>query len=82
MVQVTHDLTHLCKASLFSQVGKQTPVALRFSTVGGESGSADTARYAVQYCSNVIQISPIFFIEMLVQIDLNTNEKLLLCKSS
>ena len=27
-----------------SQVGKQTPIAVRFSTVGGESGSADTAR--------------------------------------
>ena len=26
------------------QVGKQTPIAVRFSTVGGESGSADTAR--------------------------------------
>ena len=84
MWQVTHDLTHLCKASLFSQVGKQTPVALRFSTVGGESGSADTARYTVQYCSNVIQIYKysLLKLEMLFQIDLNTNEKLLLCKSS
>jgi hypothetical protein len=43
---VTHDITDICKASVFSHVGKQTPVAVRFSTVGGESGSADTARYA------------------------------------
>jgi catalase len=26
------------------QVGKRTPVFLRFSTVGGEKGSADAAR--------------------------------------
>jgi catalase len=29
---------------MFDTVGKRTPVAVRFSTVGGESGSADTAR--------------------------------------
>jgi catalase len=34
----------VCKAKLFDTVGKRTPVAVRFSTVGGESGSADTAR--------------------------------------
>lgn len=32
------------KAKLFSQAGKRTPVFARFSTVGGERGSADTAR--------------------------------------
>jgi hypothetical protein len=32
------------QAALFSSVGKQTPISARFSTVGGESGSADTAR--------------------------------------
>lgn len=37
-------LKDVCRAELFQQVGKQTPVAVRFSTVGGESGSADTAR--------------------------------------
>jgi catalase len=31
-------------ADLFSQVGKKTQVAVRFSTVGGEKGSADAAR--------------------------------------
>jgi catalase len=41
---VTKDITDLSLASVFAQVGKQTPVLLRFSTVGGERGSADTAR--------------------------------------
>lgn len=38
------DITKYCKSKVFSEVGKKTPVAARFSTVGGESGSADTAR--------------------------------------
>ncbi|GAB9476793.1 Catalase [Globisporangium polare] len=44
--EVTHaaTITQFCKAKLFSQDGKRTPVGLRFSTVGGESGSADTVR--------------------------------------
>ncbi len=41
---VTHDITHLSKAKLFGEVGKQTEMFLRFSTVGGERGSADTER--------------------------------------
>lgn len=41
---VTQDITHLSSARLFEDVGKQTPVFLRFSTVGGERGSADTER--------------------------------------
>ncbi|KAI5729442.1 hypothetical protein M8J76_002585 [Diaphorina citri] len=42
--EVTHDITHLTKAAIFSEIGKQTPVAARFSTVWGERGSADTNR--------------------------------------
>lgn len=42
--EVTQDITDLCKAGLFSEVGKRTPVFARFSTVTGESGYADTAR--------------------------------------
>jgi catalase len=42
--EVTHDITKYCKASVFSKIGKKTPIAVRFSTVGGESGSADTVR--------------------------------------
>lgn len=42
--EVTHDISKYCKAALFSEIGKRTPIAVRYSTVGGESGSADTAR--------------------------------------
>jgi len=41
---VTHDITKYTKAKLFAEVGKQTETFLRFSTVGGEKGSADTER--------------------------------------
>lgn len=43
-IEVTHDITHLSKAKFLSHIGKKTPVFTRFSTVGGEKGSADTAR--------------------------------------
>ena len=32
--EVTHDVTKYCKASIFDQIGKKTPLAVRFSTVG------------------------------------------------
>nr|WP_315217722.1 catalase [uncultured Duganella sp.] len=41
---VTHDITKFTKAKLFSAIGKQTETFVRFSTVGGEKGSADTER--------------------------------------
>jgi len=41
---VTRDITRYTRAAVFSQVGKQTPLFLRFSTVGGEAGSDDTER--------------------------------------
>ena len=41
---VTHDISGYTKAALFGAVGKRTETFLRFSTVGGEKGSADTAR--------------------------------------
>ncbi|MCY7406626.1 MAG: catalase, partial [Alkalinema sp. CAN_BIN05] len=41
---VTQDITQYTKAALFSEVGKQTPMLGRFSTVGGEKGSADAER--------------------------------------
>ncbi|KAL3881098.1 hypothetical protein ACJMK2_027560, partial [Sinanodonta woodiana] len=44
--ECTHDITSYCKAKPFEYTGKKTPLAVRFSTVGGESGSADTARDA------------------------------------
>lgn len=42
--EVTHDVSDLTSAAFLSEVGKKTPVVSRFSTVGGESGSADSAR--------------------------------------
>jgi catalase len=41
---VTHDISRYTKAKLFGAIGKQTETFLRFSTVGGEKGSADTER--------------------------------------
>jgi catalase len=41
---VTHDITRYTKAKLFSTIGKSTETFVRFSTVGGERGSADTER--------------------------------------
>ena len=38
------DMPKFTAAKLFSAVGKKTPTFLRFSTVGGEKGSADTER--------------------------------------
>ena len=38
------EIMKYCKASFFNTIGKRTPIAVRFSTVGGESGSADTVR--------------------------------------
>ncbi len=32
--EVTHDITKYCKAAVFSEIGKKSPVAARFSTVG------------------------------------------------
>jgi catalase len=41
---VTADVTKYTRAKFLSAVGKRTEVFLRFSTVGGERGSADAER--------------------------------------
>ena len=41
---VTHDITRYTKAKIFAEVGKQTPMICRFSTVAGEMGAADNER--------------------------------------
>jgi catalase len=68
----TDVISNICKADMFQTVGKRTPVAVRFSTVGGESGSADTARdprgFAVKFYTQegnwdlVGNNTPIFFL--------------------
>lgn len=42
--EVTDDITDICSAKFLDTVGKKTRLVTRFSTVGGESGSADAAR--------------------------------------
>ncbi|MEW5684172.1 MAG: catalase [Pseudomonadota bacterium] len=41
---VTRDITRYTRADLFAEVGRQTPVFVRFSTVAGERGAADAER--------------------------------------
>lgn len=69
---VTQDITAYSKAKLFATLGKKTPVFVRFSTVGGELGSADTERdprgFAVKFYTEegnwdlVGNNTPVFFI--------------------
>ncbi len=69
---VSRDITRYSSAKLFETVGKQTPVFLRFSTVGGERGSADTERdprgFALRFYTEegnwdvVGNNTPVFFI--------------------
>lgn len=42
--EVTHDLSRYTRAKFLSEAGKKTDLFLRFSTVGGEKGSADAER--------------------------------------
>jgi catalase len=42
--EVTEDATQWCKADFLARIGKRTPAFVRFSTVAGELGSADTVR--------------------------------------
>jgi len=41
---VTNDISKYTKAKIFSEVGKETDVFVRFSTVAGERGAADAER--------------------------------------
>lgn len=41
---VTHDISQYTKAMMFAEVGKQTDMFVRFSTVAGERGAADAER--------------------------------------
>lgn len=70
--EVTNDLSKYTKAKVFNEVGKRTPVFVRFSTVAGELGSADTVRdprgFAVKFYTEdgnydiVGNNTPVFFI--------------------
>ncbi|MBB3261538.1 catalase [Paraburkholderia bannensis] len=43
-LKITHDVSQFTKAKVFSEVGKETPIFMRFSTVAGERGAADAER--------------------------------------
>lgn len=70
--EVTTDVTRYTKAKFLSKVGKRTEVLARFSTVGGEKGSADAERdprgFAVKFYTEegnydlVGNNTPVFFI--------------------
>jgi catalase len=70
--EVTEDVTQFTKASLFGAVGKRTPTFLRFSTVAGELGFADTVRdprgFAIKFYTDqgnydlVGNNTPVFFV--------------------
>ena len=79
---VTHDVTPYTCAKLFSEIGKQTDVFVRFSTVAGERGAADAERdirgFAVKFYTEegnwdlVGNNTPVFFIRDPLQFpDLN-----------
>lgn len=69
---VTHDITSYTKAALFSQIGKETEVFVRFSTVAGERGAADAERdirgFAIKFYTEegnwdlVGNNTPVFFL--------------------
>ena len=70
--EVTKDVTKYTKAAFLNKVGKKTDVFVRFSTVGGERGSADSERdprgFAVKFYTEegnydlVGNNTPVFFI--------------------
>ncbi len=70
--EVTNDLSKYTKAKFLSEVGKKTEVFARLSTVGGESGSADSLRdprgFALKFYTEdgnydmVGNNTPVFFI--------------------
>ena len=69
---VTGDITAYTRAALFAEVGKQTEIAARFSTVAGERGAADAERdprgFAVKFYTEegnwdlVGNNTPVFFV--------------------
>ena len=71
-LRITNDITRYTRAGLFSEVGKETPLLVRFSTVAGESGAADAERdvrgFAVKFYTEegnwdlVGNNTPVFFI--------------------
>ncbi|MFP3739894.1 catalase, partial [Burkholderia sp. SIMBA_019] len=67
-----HDISRYTKAKVFAQVGKETPLFMRFSTVAGERGAADAERdvrgFSIKFYTDegnwdvVGNNTPVFFI--------------------
>jgi catalase len=72
VLEVTDDVTQFTRAAFLNKVGKKTPLFLRFSTVAGERGAADTVRdprgFAIKFYTEegnydmVGNNTPVFFI--------------------
>ncbi|GME84768.1 unnamed protein product [Ambrosiozyma monospora] len=70
--EVTDDISDICSAKFLDTIGKKTKLITRFSTVGGEKGSSDSARdprgFAMKLYTEegnldlVYNNTPIFFI--------------------
>ncbi|CAM9024557.1 unnamed protein product [Wickerhamomyces anomalus] len=70
--EVTDDITDICGSAFLDTIGKRTRTMTRFSTVGGEQGSADAARdprgFATKFYTEegnldwVYNNTPIFFL--------------------
>ncbi|KAI1314035.1 catalase-like domain-containing protein [Xylaria venustula] len=70
--ECTDPIPDLCLADIFSEKGKRCPITVRFSTVGGESGSHDCARdprgFSVKFRTEngnwdmVANNTPVFFL--------------------
>ncbi len=71
--ELTQSLAGISRAGIFNRVGERTPVFVRFSTVAGNKGSADTARdvrgFAVKFYTKegnwdlVGNNIPVFFVQ-------------------
>ncbi|KAH1022422.1 hypothetical protein HUJ04_011826 [Dendroctonus ponderosae] len=71
--EVTHDITQYTAAKPFAEIGKRTPIAMRFSTVAGERGYPDTVRdvrgFAIKFYTEdgiwdiVGNNTPVFFVK-------------------
>ena len=71
--ECTEDISEFTEAGFLTEIGKKTPVLVRFSTVAGSRGSADTARdvrgFAVKFYTDegnydlVGNNIPVFFIQ-------------------
>jgi catalase len=71
-LKVKHDISRFTKSKVFAEIGKETPLFMRFSTVAGERGAADAERdvrgFSIKFYTDegnwdvVGNNTPVFFI--------------------